>query len=172
MKEVKMHHIKKEEKTMNRTIITVCFFFLSLVIGADPWAADELATKKECVTMCKKASDLIANLGKEAALKQLNDKDGPFVWKDSYVFVLDSDAAVLVAHPIKPHLVGKNLIGIKDTNGKLFFLEFTNIANSEEGEGWVDYMWPKPGKRKASPKRSYILKVPGMQLAVGAGIYE
>ena len=41
-----------------------------------------------------------------------------------------------------------------------------------KGEGWVSYMVPKPGETKPSPKVSYVIKVPGQNVIVGAGIYE
>ena len=75
------------------------------------------------------------------------------------------------AHPIKPGLIGKNLMAAKDLNGKTFFAEFVNKAKNE-GEGWVSYMWPKPGEKKPSPKVTYVEKVPGENVAMLAGIYE
>jgi signal transduction histidine kinase len=39
-------------------------------------------------------------------------------------------------------------------------------------EGWTEYMWYKPGEKALSKKISYINRVPGQNLLVGAGIYE
>src|SRR5271166_6430096 len=78
-----------------------------------------------------------------------------------------------LAHPIKPDLIGKNLLETPDKgpDKKLFFKEFVALAKSK-GEGWVDYMWPKPGKDAPSKKLSYIYRVPGKDVFVGAGVYE
>jgi cytochrome c len=133
--------------------------------------AAEKATKEECVAKCKEAAQLVKDQGLEAALKQVNDKNGPFVWKDTYVFALDLNKTCNIAHPIKPKLIGKNLMAAKDANGKLFFAEFINVAKNK-GEGWVSYMWPKPGEKKPSPKIAYVYKVPGEDVAMLAGIYE
>ncbi|MGA6994037.1 MAG: cache domain-containing protein, partial [Candidatus Deferrimicrobiaceae bacterium] len=69
----------------------------------------------------------------------------------------------------------KNLMGSMDKaekgKEKLLFKEFVDLAKSKGG-GWVDYMWPKPGEEKPSKKISYIYRVPGKELFVGAGIYE
>jgi cytochrome c len=54
---------------------------------------------------------------------------------------------------------------------KLLFKEFVEVAKSK-GEGWVDYMWPKPGEKAPSKKLSYIYRVPGKDVFVGAGVYE
>jgi signal transduction histidine kinase len=41
------------------------------------------------------------------------------------------------------------------------------------GSGWVDYMWPKPGKTKPSQKWSYVkaVQVDGTPAFIGAGFY-
>lgn len=81
--------------------------------------------------------------------------------------------------PIQPDLKGKNLIDLKDINGKAFVREFVKTAETQ-GSGWVDYMWPKPEKTKPSKKSSYLKKVTvkgsGAYASeethiVGAGIY-
>lgn len=151
----------------------LCFVFVGMVamaFAAHVWARDK-ATKDECVTKAKEAAKLVQEAGLETALETLNDKNGPFVWKDTYVFCIDLEKQYNIAHPIKPGLIGKNLMGIKDVNGTMFFAEFINKAKNE-GEGWVSYMWPKPGEKKPSPKVTYVYKVPGENVAMLAGIYE
>ena len=75
-------------------------------------------------------------------------------------------------HPIKFKLTGKNLAGIKDRKGKFLFLEFNKMVK-ENGEGWVDYQWPKPGEKKASQKVSFVKKCvdDGDELVLGCGVY-
>ena len=122
--------------------------------------------------MCKKAAAMLSEKGKEATLKSINDKNGPFVWKNTYVFALDANTGGVLAHPMKPGLVGKDLMGLKDINGTMIFVEFLKVSKSDSGEGWVNYMWPKPGEKKPSPKASYIYHAKGSDVAFGAGIYE
>ena len=45
------------------------------------------------------------------------------------------------------------------------------LAQTEEG--WVSYLWPRPGDQRASRKEAYVRKVSsgGRELVVGAGIY-
>ena len=154
-------------KTAKFFCVLVCVFFL----GAGLAGAVDSATKDECMAKVKQGALLVEQQGVDAALAKFNDKTGEFVWKDTYVFALDSETAAVIAHPIKPKLVGKMLTGLKDVNGKLFFTEFINVAN-EQGSGWVDYMWPKPGEKKPSPKLTYVYKVPGQSIILAAGIYE
>lgn len=133
--------------------------------------AAESATKEECVAMCKKAAQMYKEQGEAATLKAINDPHGPFIWKGDYVFALDVEKKCIVAHPIKPKLIGKKVVGLKDINGKMFFAEFVTVAK-EKGQGWVDYMWPKPGEKKPSHKKTFIYLVPGTTVAMAAGIYD
>ena len=85
-------------------------------------------------------------------------------------FWINDLKAVIVMHPIKPELDGKDLSDFKDKNGKLIFVEFAKIAK-EQGGGFVDYVWPKPGSDAAVPKISYVMGVEGWGWVVGSGIY-
>ena len=101
---------------------------------------------------------------------------------DNYVFVNDLNGKTLMH--IKPHLIGKVLIGLKDDTGKRFFADFTKVAKGSQaskngsnyynGSGWASYRWPKPGEKKFSPKVSYIkgCLMEKQNVYVGAGIYE
>ena len=148
----------------------IVLFFMFCMLGTA--IAGETATKEECMAKCKEAADMFKAKGLEATLVAINDKAGPFVWKDSYVFCIDMETKAVLAHGVTPALVGKNMMGTKDANGKLFFAEFHNVAAGAAGSGWVDYMWPKPGEKDPSPKASYVYKVPGQNVFVAAGIYK
>lgn len=147
------------------------FMILACLIITAPVLAGESATKDECIAMCKKAAQLAADKGIDEMLKQVNDPKGPFVWKDSYIYVINLDTKMVAAHPIKPALIGKDMSGIKDIHGKMFFVETINIA-LEKNEGWVDYMWPKPGEKTPSTKTAYVLRVPNQPYALSAGVYN
>lgn len=142
--------------------------FLVFAVG-DLLAAEELATKEECVAKTKQAAKLIEEIGLEAALQQMNDPNGPFVWKDSYVFCMDETGKVL-AHKF-PKLIGYQGKNLKDVNGKLYMQECIDVANTK-GEGWVSYMYNKVPGAIPELKTTYVLKVPGTNVIVGAGFYQ
>jgi cytochrome c len=135
-------------------------------------AMADSATKDECIAKTKEAATMVNDKGPDAAAAEINKKDGKFVWKDSYVFMMDFDGKML-AHPMSPALIGTNVLERKDKGepGKLLFKEFVELAKSK-GEGWSDYMWANPGDPKPRKKISYIYRVPGKNLLVGAGIWE
>jgi methyl-accepting chemotaxis protein len=76
----------------------------------------------------------------------------------------------MVMHPIKPELNGQDLTNQKDPNGVHLFVEFTKIGK-EQGEGYVDYMWPKPGIDKNFPKIAYVKLFNKWGWVLGSGIY-
>jgi signal transduction histidine kinase len=112
----------------------------------------------------------IERAGKEA-FPLLHDQTGPFIAKDAYVFVVDSKGNELV-NPAFPNLEGRNLLDLKDTQGKLLIREMFDVVKTR-GSGWVDYMWPKPGESVATRKSTYVTRAKlGDEWAlVGSGVY-
>jgi methyl-accepting chemotaxis protein len=76
----------------------------------------------------------------------------------------------MIMHPYKPELNGKDLSQDKDPNGKRLFVEFVNVCR-QNGEGFVDYYWPKYGAEKPQPKISFVKLFPKWNWVVGTGLY-
>jgi signal transduction histidine kinase len=107
----------------------------------------------------------------EQAFRLFHDPKGPFIAKDAYIFVIDRDGVDLV-NPAFPNLEGRNILDVKDTQGKHLIREMLKIAEAT-GSGWVDYMWPKPGEGVSTEKSAYVSKVKMGEkwLLVGCGVY-
>lgn len=167
------NRIRLMGEKMKKAALTVVAVLLCLGMAANVFA--DSATKEECIAKTKDAAKMVSEKGLDAAVAEINKKDGKFVWKDSYVFLVDFDGKML-AHPMSQKLVGTNVIDMKDKSddpakAKLLFKEFTETAKSK-GEGWVRYMWKNPDDPKARAKISYIFRVPGKDIYAGAGIWE
>ena len=106
-----------------------------------------------------------------AAFRDLHDPIGPFLVKDSYIFLIDPTGRELV-NPAFPNLEGRNWLELKDTQGKLFVREMLETVRTK-GSGWVDYMWPKPGESVSTQKSTYVARamIDGQWLLVGCGVY-
>ncbi|HDS16708.1 MAG TPA: hypothetical protein ENN66_08925 [Proteobacteria bacterium] len=155
---------------MKRILLATIILAASLIVCSGITLAGDFATTDECISMCKKAVAMYNEKGEEATFQAINDQSGPFVWKDSYVFAMNAENGIILAHPMKPGLIGKDLLALKDINGTMIFVELLKAAKA--GEGWAHYMWPKPGEKQASKKASYIYTIPGTTIAMGAGAYE
>lgn len=57
-----------------------------------------------------------------------------------------------------------------DPNGKKIFVEVVKTCQAN-GEGFVDYMWPKPGETIPSPKISFVKLFRPWGWIIGTGVY-
>ena len=76
----------------------------------------------------------------------------------------------MVMHPYKPQLNGTDLSDSADPNGKKLFLEMAKVCR-KDGEGFVNYAWPKYGSDKPEPKISYVKLFKKWGWVVGTGVY-
>ncbi|HAS50372.1 MAG TPA: calcium:proton antiporter [Gammaproteobacteria bacterium] len=155
---------------------TVLFTSLALLLGAAPTLAADpnAATPDEVITKVYEAVQHLNAKGLAGFTDFNNNKDARWVWKDSYVFVYSCRDNVMLGHPLRPDLVGKPILQMRDDKDKPLFQELCKAGADADG-GWVEYWWPKPGEGRASRKISYAHSAevsfkPDIQ--VGAGIYD
>jgi cytochrome c len=142
--------------------IVMCMFLMGIV--GEVIAA---STAAEAEAMVKKAAVYIKANGKDKALKEFTDGT-QFKKDDLYIFVLDSKCLTL-AHGGNPKLVGKDMSGLKDANGKLVIKEIVDGAKTK-GSGWSDYKWTNPVSKKIEDKSTYYMMADGM--VIGCGVYK
>jgi signal transduction histidine kinase len=164
-------------KAMKKAAVVALVVMASVILSVNGMA--EGSIKDECVTLCKDAAKFIIEKGFYPAVAEINNKEGKFVTKNTYVFMMDLEGHLL-AHPFNPQFIGRDITGTKDTNGKLFNQESIEIAKTK-GEGWSEYMYPTPEElkkptpfkeKKSSKKISFVYRVPGKDLIVIAGFFE
>jgi cytochrome c len=146
---------------------------LLLLASLSPLAAAvkaaEFGTKAEAVAMVKRVQESFKAIGAEATFKLVSDKSTPqFHDRDLYPFIYEF-SGVCVAHGARPALIGKNLIGLKDQDGKLLVHEMIEIAKTR-ASGWFDYKWPNPINNKIEDKSSYVERMGDYM--VGVGVYR
>lgn len=86
-----------------------------------------------------------------------------------YFWINDLEPKIIM-HPIQPQLNGQNVYGDKDANGVFLFQKFVKAAK-ENNNGFVDYMWEKPGSSQPQPKISNVQLIKEWGWIVGSGIY-
>ncbi len=78
---------------------------------------------------------------------------------------------VMIIHPYRSDLNGKDLTNFVDPNGKRLFVEFVNTVKAAE-HGYVDYMWQwKDDSLHIVPKLSYVKIFKPWGWVIGTGIY-
>ena len=68
-----------------------------------------------------------------------------------------------------PLFVGKNLLHIKDPDGKEANFEIVKTG-FEQGQGWVDFKWPNPMTKKIQQKSAYVIRT--NDVVCGVGYYK
>ena len=153
-----------------KILVALALAFLIVALPSVAVGQDK-ATPQEVVAKVKQAA---AALSKTGDLAQFNQQKGPWVWKDTYIFVHNCDKKVNAAHPFKPEQVGQPLTSIMGTDGKSLYPDpdaYCSAARKPSGV-WIEYMWPKPGSTEGSRKVSYSLGAKGTPYVVSAGIYD
>jgi signal transduction histidine kinase len=141
---------------------------LALAFGFDTARAEGNATKDEAVAMVKKGVAFIRSNGKDKGYAEISAKGGKFTDRDLYLVVYGLDGTVH-AHGANEKMIGKNLIELKDVDGKAFVKERVELAQSK-GTFWQDYKFTNPVTKKIEPKQMYCEKLD--DTAVCGGIYK
>lgn len=125
-------------------------------------------TAAEAKAMVEKAAAFLSANGKEKALAEFNNPKGQFVKDDLYIFVNDLNGKTL-AHGGNQKLVGKDMLGLKDADGKPFIKDMTDAAKAKKS-GWIEYKWTNPTTKKVDDKSTYYMLVD--DVIIGCGIYK
>jgi cytochrome c len=141
--------------------------FLGLALGSA--AAAPEPTEKDAIAMAERGAAFMKAHGKDEMMKKISAKDPDFVQGSLYVDMRDINSGIVLAHPINPSIVGKDLTDVPDASGKKYRREIIELAQ-KKGKGWVDYQYKNPTSGKIEPKTTYILRVGDVVLE--AGIYK
>jgi cytochrome c len=151
-----------------KKIMTVIFAAVFMMAVSHVALAAEFGTPAQAEAMVKKAVAEIKAIGKEKAFAEISNPKGKFIDKDLYVFVYDMNGKC-VAHGFNQKMIGKDLIDMKDPDGKFYVKERVEISKTK-GKGWQDYKFTNPLTKKVEHKTAYIEKVD--DLIVGCGAYK
>ncbi|MCM1991251.1 cache domain-containing protein [Oceanirhabdus seepicola] len=87
---------------------------------------------------------------------------------DGYIFVTTYEGTALVF--AQEELIGKDVSNIKDINGVEIHNEEKKVINTS-GEGFVEYVWPKPNKEGVYPKITFVKGIDDWKWILGTGKY-
>ena len=87
-----------------------------------------------------------------------------------YFWVNDLDE-VMIMHPIKPSLDGRDLTELKDKDGVYLFQNMSKVVKAD-GQGVVKYKWANPKTKKIEDKISFVFKFEPYEWVIGTGKYK
>ncbi|MYN06148.1 methyl-accepting chemotaxis protein [Pseudoduganella aquatica] len=90
--------------------------------------------------------------------------------QDGYVAILGLDGSA-VQNPGNPANDGKSMLDFRDPAGRYVFREVASMAASAQGEGYLSYLWLRPGQSAPSAKLSRIVSYQPWGWALVAGVY-
>jgi cytochrome c len=126
------------------------------------------ATRDEAQAAVKKGVAFIKAQGKDKGHAEISNKQGQFVDRDLYLVVYGLDGTVR-AHGANEKMIGKNLIDLKDIDGKPYVRERMELAQTK-ANFWQDYKFTNPVSKKIEPKQMYCEKLD--DAVVCGGIYK
>ena len=146
---------------------TAVLIFLVVIFAIPSLYSQQKGTKKEAEDLVKRAIEYYQKHGAKKTFGAITNTKGEFVKGDLYVFVYDLKGKC-VAHGGNANQVGKDLIELKDPEGKLFILERLELIK-KKGKGWHEYTWSNPATRKIEKKTAYVEKAD--KYIFGCGVY-
>ena len=153
---------------MRAVLKGLLFGLFAMTLSHAALAASDKGSADEAIALVKTAVNYVKANDKEKAYAEFNNNKGQFIDRDLYIFVFDMTGKTL-AHGTNPRLLGKNMIDLKDADGKYFIKSIIEVANTK-GKGWVDYKWTNPVSKAIEQKSTYIEKVG--DVLVACGIYK
>ncbi|MFS2003378.1 cache domain-containing protein [Duganella sp. CT11-25] len=130
--------------------------------------AAQASQEDDARALVKKAIVAIKAQGIEKACADFADPAKGYMAGESYVYVHDMRARML-CNAGSPRTVGKDMIEMKDMDGKYFNKEMLEIAKTK-GSGWLEYKWVNPKTKNIQDKKSYVERQE--DFIVGSGFYK
>lgn len=161
------HAASAKEVPMRYAIRSLLVLLLLSALCAPAVAAPN-GSKDEAVAMVKKAVAYIKANGHEKAFAEISKPGGQFVDRDLYVVVYDMNGNCL-AHGANPKQVGRNLLELRDPDGKFFVKERVELGKAN-ASFWQDYKFVNPQNKLIEPKSMYMERMD--DLLVGCGVYK
>jgi len=131
--------------------------------------AQDRGTADDAKALVEKGIAHFKAVGPEKAFAEFADNEsGKWATKDLWITVLKSDGTIMAT--ANKGLIGKNLIAVKDPNGKYFTRE--QIDMGMKGGGWVDYLFTDPVTKKIGQKSAYNVRLPNYDGIIAVGYYK
>lgn len=154
---------------MNRSRLMSAVVAAVVALAAVPaWSKAEFATPDEATAMVRKGVAFIKANGNEKGWAAVSSKSGPFVDRDLYLVVYGLDGMVH-AHGANEKMIGRNLIDLKDVDGKPFVKERVELGRAKPSF-WQDYKFTNPLSRKVEAKSMYCERLD--ETVVCGGVYK
>ncbi len=133
--------------------------------SAIAFAADH-ATPREARALFDQAVKYLKANGSEKSWKAFNNRSGPFVKKDLYVYVIDTKGTYVANGAAPVELVGLNVLDTVDAAGLPLFREMIAVTD-KQAEARIRYVWLNRKSNHVEPKHAWLYRDGNYILGVG-----
>ena len=123
--------------------------------------ADRFADKAEAGELTEEEAKRQA--AEVISMMRYGENGADYLW-------INDERPFMVMHPTVPDLIGTDLSDYADPTGFRLFSAMADLVRGQ-GEGFVPYQWPKPGKEEPQPKESFVKGFAKWQWIIGTGVY-
>lgn len=152
-----------------KTNVLAAVVAIGAALASTAAIAEVRVTQKEAEAMVRKGVNYIKVTPRDKAMAEITDPKGQFVDRELYLTVYDMKGNAL-AHGANAKFVGKNMLELRDGNGKEHIRERMEMAKTKSAF-WQDFSFLNPVNKKIEPKQMYCEKTAD-ELVVCGGIYK
>ncbi|MBS1158860.1 MAG: hypothetical protein H6R15_1279 [Proteobacteria bacterium] len=128
--------------------------------------AAEHATPREARALFDQAVKYLQANGPEQAWSAFNNKKGPFVKKDLYVYVIDRQGVYVANGAAPDSLIGLKVLDTVDAAGEPLFRQMIAVTEKQE-EASIRYVWLNRKSNRVEPKVAWVHRDGEYILGVG-----
>lgn len=103
--------------------------------------------------------------GRDGVVKEVNTPKGKYAYKDMYLTIETVDGVTL-ANNISPRMVGKNVLQLRDPDGK-YFIKERNEALKSAPSYWTELKWPNTATSKFDSRTIYAERIGDVIVSAG-----
>lgn len=152
-------------KSITKILTAMSFALATMAAVAMPSTP---GTKDDAKALAELAAAHVKKVGFEQAVKDFTADQAAWglASRDRlvYVYVYDYKGTAL-AHAVNGAVVGKDLLQIKDPDGKTPIAD--SVAKAKAGGGYVEFKWSSPATKKIARGAAFIIPVPGKDAYIG-----
>ncbi|MBI2306262.1 MAG: cache domain-containing protein [Rhodocyclales bacterium] len=148
-----------------RRALASCLLVAAATVAA-PVAAAERATPREARVLFDQAVKYLEANGPEKAWNAFNDRKGPFVKKDLYVYVIDRQGTYVANGAAPDSLVGLKVLDSVDAAGNPLFRHMIAVTDKQT-EARIRYVWLNRKTNHVEPKFAWLHRQGEHVLGVG-----
>lgn len=128
--------------------------------------AAEHATPREARALFDQAVKYLQANGPDKSWKAFNNRTGPFVKKDLYVYVIDNKGTYVANGTAPIDLVGLNVLDSVDAAGNPLFRQMIAVTDKQQ-EAKIRYVWLNRKTNHVEPKVTWLHREGDYILGVG-----